>query len=181
MSHECYSVADGLLTIRSYAIRELLDRLVAQFARLAHEVDAELLESLRGIRPRAASVPLFSTVTGRAVAGPELDAQYWYRNVRHPVLFADAIGEQIRAGHKLFLEIGAHPILRNDLAECLRENGASGTVLNSLRRLAPERATLLGTAGQLHILGSDLDWTRLLPAGATVKLPSYPFQPEVHR
>jgi NADPH:quinone reductase-like Zn-dependent oxidoreductase/SAM-dependent methyltransferase/short-subunit dehydrogenase/acyl carrier protein len=125
-------------------------------------------------------VPLFSTVTGRAVAGPELDARYWYRNVRHPVLFADAIREQIRAGHKLFLEIGAHPILRNDLAECLKENGASGTVLNSLRRLAPERATLLGTAGQLHIFGSDLDWSRLLPAAATVKLPAYPFQPEVH-
>jgi hybrid polyketide synthase/nonribosomal peptide synthetase FtdB len=79
-------------------------------------LEAELLESLHGIRPRAASVPLFSTVTGRAVAGPELDARYWYRNVRQPVLFADAIGEQIRAGHKLFLEIGAHPILRNDLA-----------------------------------------------------------------
>jgi acyl transferase domain-containing protein/acyl carrier protein/phospholipid N-methyltransferase len=143
-------------------------------------LEAELLESLRGIRPRAASVPLFSTVTGRAVVGPELDARYWYRNVRQPVLFADAVGEQIRAGHKLFLEIGAHPILRNDLAECLKENGASGTVLSSLRRHAPERATLLGTAGRLYVLGSDLDWTRLLPAGAAVKLPSYPFQPEVH-
>jgi len=143
-------------------------------------LEAELLESLRGIRPRAASMPLFSTVTGRVVTGPELDARYWYRNVRRPVLFADAVGEQIRAGHKLFLEIGAHPILRNDLAECLKENGASGTVLSSLRRHAPERATLLGTAGRLYILGSDLDWTRLLPAGTTVKLPSYPFQPEVH-
>ena len=76
--------------------------------------------------------------------------------MRQPVLFADAVGEQIRAGHKLFLEIGAHPILRNDLAECLKENGASGTVLSSLRRHVPERATLLGTAGQLYILGSDL-------------------------
>ena len=52
-------------------------------------LEAELLESLHGIRPRAASVPLFSTVTGRAVAGPELDARYWFRNVRQPVLFAE--------------------------------------------------------------------------------------------
>lgn len=44
-SNEGYSVNDGLLTIRSYTVRDVLDRLVGQFARWAHEVGAELLVS----------------------------------------------------------------------------------------------------------------------------------------
>lgn len=44
-SNEGYSVADGLLTIRSYVVRELLERIAGQFARWAHEVSAELMVS----------------------------------------------------------------------------------------------------------------------------------------
>ena len=43
--------------------------------------------------------------------GSKLDARYWYRNVREPVLFHDTIGKLIEAGHRVFLEIGAHPVL----------------------------------------------------------------------
>jgi seryl-tRNA synthetase len=45
MSNEGYSVTDGLLTIRSYVVRDALDRLAGQFTRWAHDVNAELLVS----------------------------------------------------------------------------------------------------------------------------------------
>ena len=97
-------------------------------------LEADLLEGLRNIRPQVASIPFFSTVTGSALAGPEVDANYWYRNVRQPVLFYDTITELAEAGHRTFLELGAHPILRHDIAQCLGEKAAGGAMLCSLRR-----------------------------------------------
>ena len=80
------------------------------------QLESELVECLRDIRPRPASTPFYSTVTSTALRGPELDAFYWYRNVREPVLFHETLGKVIEAGHRVFVEIGAHPILRHDIA-----------------------------------------------------------------
>jgi acyl transferase domain-containing protein/SAM-dependent methyltransferase/acyl carrier protein len=145
------------------------------------QIETELLECLSGIRPRRASKPFISTVTGTTLAGTELDGAYWYRNVRQSVLFSDAMGELIGAGHRLFLEIGAHPILRVDIAGCLRERSTQGAALGSLRRAERERASLLGSLGELYTLGCEIDWQRLFPSDLTaVQLPLYPFQAETH-
>ena len=137
----------------------------------------ELIECLRDIRPLQASTPFFSTVTGTALTGSEIDGQYWYQNIRQPVLFHDTMERVIDAGHRVFLEIGAHPILRRDIVECLNEKSLAGTTVGSLRRDQPERATLLGSLGRLFCVGAEIDWRKLLPTDAArVKLPPYPFQ-----
>ena len=41
------------------------------------QLEQELLECLRDPRPRPASTPFFSTVTGTALSGREIDAKYW--------------------------------------------------------------------------------------------------------
>jgi acyl transferase domain-containing protein/NADPH:quinone reductase-like Zn-dependent oxidoreductase/short-subunit dehydrogenase/acyl carrier protein len=143
------------------------------------QLRADILEVLHHIRPRPASTPFFSTVTGTALAGSELDAKYWYRNIREPVLFSDTMGELIKTGHRVFLELGAHPILRYDIGECLKEKSVQGTALCSLRRQESERAALLGSHGRMYTLGAEIDWRKLFPTGTpTVKLPRYPFQRE---
>ena len=145
------------------------------------QLETELVECLRNIQPRPASIPLFSTVTGTALAGPEMDALYWYRNIRQPVLFQDTIGQAIGSGHRLFLEIGAHPVLRRDIAECLREKGLGGTPLSSLRRGDRDGAALLGSLGRLYTLGAEIEWPKLYPFGvAAINLPRYPFQADSH-
>ncbi|MBI4551429.1 MAG: type I polyketide synthase, partial [Candidatus Latescibacteria bacterium] len=141
----------------------------------------ELLESLRCLQPRPAAIPLFSTVTGQQVDGSELDAAYWWRNVRAPVRFAAAIDALIQTGSHLFLEIGPHPVLAASIQECLAAAGKDGTVLYTLRRQEPERATMLGSLGILYTLGYLVDWKRLYPSGGRfVRLPSYPWQRERH-
>jgi acyl transferase domain-containing protein/NADPH:quinone reductase-like Zn-dependent oxidoreductase/acyl carrier protein len=145
------------------------------------QLEQELLECLRDLKPRAASTPFFSTVTGTALSGREIDAKYWYRNVRQPVLFHDTVGKVIESGHRVFLELGAHPILRHDIAQCLSEKSVAGATLGSLRRDDRERAALLGSLGRLYTLGAEIDWRKLHPAGAkAVKLPAYPFQADSH-
>jgi acyl transferase domain-containing protein len=137
----------------------------------------ELLASLRGIRPGRARVPLFSTVTGRRVEGPELGADYWWRNVRQTVRFAEGIDGLIRLGSHAVLELSPHPVLLSSVAECYQERGREADLLASLRRHEPERATLLRSLGRLHTLGQPIDWRAVLPGPHRfVRLPSYPWQ-----
>jgi acyl transferase domain-containing protein/NADPH:quinone reductase-like Zn-dependent oxidoreductase/acyl carrier protein len=145
------------------------------------QIETELVESLRKIRPQPASTPFVSTVTGTPLLGTELDGGHWYRNTRQPVLFSDAMAEVIKAGHRVFIEIGAHPVLRYDIASCMQENTIQGTTLCSIRRGDRERAAMLGSLGRLYTLGAKIDWRKIFPADATaIKLPSYPFQAQKH-
>jgi thioester reductase-like protein len=142
-------------------------------------VREELAESLAGLQPQTGSVKIFSTVTGKLAEGTDYDAEYWWRNVRQSVLFAPAIDAVIAAGQTHFLEISPHPVLSNSMSECLTTAEALGLVLPSLRRQKPERATLLGTLGALHVNGHEVDWTALYPqASAAIRLPEYPWQKE---
>jgi acyl transferase domain-containing protein/acyl carrier protein/ubiquinone/menaquinone biosynthesis C-methylase UbiE len=145
------------------------------------QIETELVESLRDITPRPAAIPFISTVTGSPLVGTELDGGHWYRNTRQPVLFSSAITEVVKAGPRVFIEIGAHPVLRYDIASCVQENSVQGTTLCSIRRADRERAAMLGSLGRLYTLGVEIDWRRIFPAEASViKLPSYPFQPQKH-
>ena len=78
----------------------------------------ELLAALEGIEPRAASLPMFSTVTGQRVAGPELGPDYWWDNVRRTVRFADGVDRLIEHGSDTVIELSAHPALAAAVAEC---------------------------------------------------------------
>src|SRR6185295_8044559 len=44
----------------------------------------ELEAALAGVTPRAAAVPMFSTVTTGPISGRALDHHYWGRNLREP-------------------------------------------------------------------------------------------------
>ena len=78
-----------------------------------HQMDPirdDLLKSLADIKPRSGRIPFISTVTGSTIDGSELDAEYWWRNVRDPVKFERGVAKIIDRGIGLFLELGPHPI-----------------------------------------------------------------------
>ncbi|HWY77005.1 MAG TPA: acyltransferase domain-containing protein, partial [Verrucomicrobiae bacterium] len=142
-------------------------------------IKEELLRSLGQIELSPAKLPMLSTVTGRPTDGLDLDAGYWWRNVREPVRFDAAIDALAQQGRRVFLELSAHPALLFSITECLAHRATSGVVLPSLRRQEKERAALLGSLGALHAAGSPVDWHALYPAGGgDVILPSYPWHRE---
>jgi len=144
-------------------------------------VRQDLAVSLEGLKAAPAQVPLISTVTGRVSAGLDLEADYWWRNMRHPVEFSSAIQALIEDDFTVFLEIGPHPILGRYVTECLAAQDRKGWVLPSLYREKGEQATLMGSLGSLYTLGHSPDWDRLYPnGGECVRLPSYPWQKERH-
>ncbi|MBE8987608.1 type I polyketide synthase [Nostoc sp. LEGE 12450] len=139
----------------------------------------KLVETLDQLQPQAAKIPIFSTVTGQSRNGADFDAAYWGRNLQQPVRFAPAIEELVNAGQTIFLEISPHPVLSGYISQCLSHLDQQGTVLSSLRRGQPERATLLSSLGNLYNLGFTVDWKQLYPSEfQVVSLPSYPWQRE---
>jgi acyl transferase domain-containing protein len=75
----------------------------------------QLLAALADITPHQASVPFYSTVHGQPHDTPldttTLDADYWYRNLRHTIDFHDTTHALLNQGHTTFLEISPHPLL----------------------------------------------------------------------
>ena len=135
--------------------------LKVNYAFHTHQMDPlrdELIESLASIQPQAGHIPFLSTVTGGLFPGEQLDATYWWHNVRRPVLFEPAITKSIQSGSTKFLEVGAHPSMQSSLNECLTAQHAEGHALHSLARQTDESLSLLTHLAQLHIGSVEIDW-----------------------
>ena len=136
----------------------------------------ELRDSLSDIRPRAGKIPLVSTVTGAAVDGSEMGAEYWWSNVRQVVRFAEAIRNSSSETAHAFVEIGPHPTLESSIKETLAATRSPVVVVNSLRRESDESLELLTGVGRLHVAGVPLDWAAInQSSGRYVPLPAYPW------
>ena len=142
-------------------------------------IEGELRTSLAGLRPRPTAVPLYSTVTGAPVEGSGLDADYWYRNLREPVAFADATRALLDAGHDLFIEVSPHPVLLVGIEGVAEEAGREVTAVGTLRRDHGGPDQLLAALAEAWCGGAAVDWRGLLPEQPDrrpVPLPTYPFE-----
>ncbi|WP_376775857.1 SDR family NAD(P)-dependent oxidoreductase [Kutzneria kofuensis] len=149
----------------------------ASHSAVVEELEAELLDVLAPITPRSASVPFFSTVTGDWVDGSELSASYWYTNLRETVRFAEANRALLAGGHRVLLEVSAHPVLTVPMQATVEDVGVDAVVLGSLRRDDGGWDRFLTSAGEAFARGVAVDWLSVFPAGAkTVDLPTYAFQ-----
>jgi len=135
----------------------------------------ELREALAELRPGAAKVPFYSSVTGKRLDGTE-DAGYWCDNVRDLVRFDEVLRALVEDGFGVFVEQGGHPALTMPLTAACAESG--GVVAGSLRREVGGMAPLHQALGVLHTQGQPVDWAALLGDGADriVPLPTYAFQ-----
>ena len=171
------------------AIEEIRARLEARsvFCRLVRvdvashspQIDGlreELLASLEGLVPMAASVPIWSTTDGKPVYGTDLDAAYWVRNLREPVRFGPVVQTIAAEGPVLCWEISPHPVLLPALQEIL---GPDDLSLAPLRRGEPEYSALLTAVGEAYVAGGPVSWGEVVGGGARfTRLPTYPWQRE---
>ena len=80
-------------------------------------VRERLLGELASVVPRRVEVPFYSTVDGGLVDTGGLDAGYWWRNLREPVLFAPTVQVLVGAGFRAFVEVSSHPVVSVGLEE----------------------------------------------------------------
>ncbi|MBM7815047.1 type I polyketide synthase [Saccharothrix algeriensis] len=141
-----------------------------------------LRAALAGLVPAATAIPLVSTVTGARVDGTELGPEYWWRNVREPVRFADAVTEVLAGGADVLVEVGPHPVLRGYLRKLAATRPRTPTaVVPTLRRHADGPAAVRTAVAAVLAAGGRVDWDRYFPTpGRVVDLPAYPWQRERH-
>ncbi|WP_213455460.1 KR domain-containing protein, partial [Rhizomonospora bruguierae] len=139
--------------------------------RVSHAFHSVLMEPMlddfatvvEGLTFNPPTIPIVSTVgTDTAMDTPE----YWVRQVRATVRYADAIDTARSEGVTRILEVGPDAIL-TPLTE-----GA----VPAARREQSETETLIGAVAQLHTTGQRVDWAAVLPKANVVDLPTYPFQ-----
>ncbi|WP_405696700.1 type I polyketide synthase [Streptomyces sp. NBC_01185] len=136
-----------------------------------------LREQLTGLAPADAGIAFYSSVTGERVTGPELDADYWCRNLRRPVRFDRAL-ERLRAdGFGIFVEVSPHPVLGIALAQGTEADGTA-VVVGSLRRGHGGIEQALRALAELHVQGVPIPWKRVFPTSDTRRadLPTYAFE-----
>lgn len=143
-------------------------------------IRGELEAALEHIRPQHGALPMYSTTTGEIEDGARLDAAYWGKNLRQPVLFYPAVERLLADGFDAFVEVNAHPVLTHSLTDSIQQSGRDAVVTGSLRRNADEQQELLGALGALHAAGYPVDFRRLYPDGTCLRLPVYPWQRERH-
>ncbi|WP_225805614.1 type I polyketide synthase, partial [Streptomyces sp. NK15101] len=113
-----------------------------------------LATELKDVTPQSGRISFHSTVTGGVLDTTELDASYWFRNLRSKVRLADVVG-QLAAPDVVFVEVSAHPVLVSGIAETL---GDTGAVVGTLRRDAGSRERFVESAAEAWSHGVAIDW-----------------------
>ncbi len=151
--------------------------LKVSYAFHSHHMDVvrqDVPDSLRGLEPCEPTLAVYSTVSGRRAVPGDFDAGYWWRNVREPVQFADAMAAILGEGCDLVVEVGPHPVLSGPVKECAMHAGRRVNVVPSLKRGQPERAGMLASLATLYASGLDVDWERVHPGrGRVAPFPVY--------
>ncbi|MEW2080000.1 type I polyketide synthase, partial [Streptomyces sp. NPDC013433] len=139
---------------------------------------AEFRTVLEGVSYAAPQIPVVSDLTGEVAAPGQLeDPEYWVRQVREPVRFADGVTALDVRNGTVLLEVGPDGVLTAMARECL--GPASDTLaVPAVRRGRPERAALVSALGALHAHGTPVDWSVFFTGhgDAPVDLPTYAFQ-----
>ncbi|MFE2562170.1 beta-ketoacyl synthase N-terminal-like domain-containing protein, partial [Streptomyces sp. NPDC059352] len=145
-------------------------------------IQEELLQLLAPVTPSSGTIPFYSTARGDFLDTAELDAAYWYRNLRGRVGFEPAVRALVGNGAKLFVELSPHPVLTMAVDEIVQDLDAAGRVrsVGSLRRGEGGPARFATSLAEAHVGGAAIDWhTFFAGTGAErVQLPTYAFQRE---
>ena len=142
-------------------------------------IEADFQVALSDLQPKNSRIAFYSTVTGGLLAGIELGGNYWWRNIRQPVLFERAINSIQSSGFNVFVEVGPHPISQSYINDCLKDKGTEGRVISTLVRGDGGPDRVWSAASQIMIAGAPVDWKTFFPRrGKFMQLPNYPWQRE---
>jgi acyl transferase domain-containing protein len=144
-----------------------------------------LVEAAKGIELSSPQIPYISNVTGSWIADAQLrDPDYWGRQMRGCVRFADGIATLLKDAERVFVELGPGTALSNLARQQLKETASGATV--ATMRQAQEKisdvAVAVGALGKLWIGGAALNWSLFYDQQRRhrIALPTYPFERTPH-
>ena len=148
-------------------------------------VAAPLAAAVAAVQRHPPTIPLLSNLTGGWLSDDQaMDPDYWARQLREPVRFADGLATLLEGADHVLVEIGPG----RSLLSLARQHPACGAGRALLRSLPgavdagePERC-VVEAAGGLWLAGVDLDWRAFHAPARPVKaiLPGHPLQRQRH-
>ena len=141
----------------------LMQPMLAEFAQIAGEVTYH-----------SPQIDLISNVTGKNITDEIANPKYWCQHISQTVRFSESMACLYEQGYRVFLEIGAKPILLGMGRNCLPQE--DNIWLPSLRPQL-EIEQLLQSLAQLYVRGVKINWVNFEQnSGKITSLPTYPFQ-----
>ncbi|KAA5835099.1 SDR family NAD(P)-dependent oxidoreductase [Saccharopolyspora hirsuta] len=139
-------------------------------------IEDELRAVVADVVPNSPDIPFFSTVDCEWL--DSLSGDYWYRNLRQQVRFAEATAVLVESGYRVFVEVSAHPVLAVAVQETLEQHDADAVVTGTLRRDEGGLVRFAASLAELFVRGVEVDWTRFFEGlnPRWVDLPTYAFQ-----
>jgi acyl transferase domain-containing protein/NADPH:quinone reductase-like Zn-dependent oxidoreductase/acyl carrier protein len=146
-------------------------------------VEAPLCNDLAALEPRPSRVTFISTVEAAVLAGPELDATYWWRNVREPVLFQESVALAAQTGARVFVKIGPSGTLVADIKEAAESVGAAVAAFSVHQQKPTAEDPFRRAVAEAVARGAGIDETIAFgdDPGPVDGLPAYPWQRKTYR
>ncbi len=170
------------------AIQKILERLQlegikSQPLKVSHAFHSPLMVPILDAFEKAAApvrfsppeIGLVANLTGRLANAETLSrTAYWRRHIREAVRFSSGVETLHQQGYRIFLEIGANPVLLGLGSKCIPE----GVWLPSLRQGRNDWEQMLVSLATLYSHGVAIDWAGFDSGYSRRKvvLPTYPFQ-----
>ncbi len=149
----------------------------------SHAMDGQqdaLRTALADIKPVPARIPYASATTGTVLTGPELDAGYWWQNLREAVRFTTAVAALCDLGCDMFFDVGPDSGRGGQLPRPGRE-APRWVAAPALQPDATGPEALRTAVARLLAGGAQADPDVFFPRpGRVVDLPAYPWQRTSH-
>jgi phthiocerol/phenolphthiocerol synthesis type-I polyketide synthase C len=150
---------------------------------LMSPVEEPFCANLTGLQPKRSLVCFISTVVADILSGPELDAQYWWRNVRDPVHFMEGIELAMRRGARVFVKIGPGGTLVGDIKETAESQGSTIAAFSVHQQKSAAGDPFSRAVAQALAQGAEVDAAIAFgdDPGPAENLPAYPWRRKVYR
>jgi amino acid adenylation domain-containing protein len=180
------TVISGPLHELDAVIAQLRDQGIrAERLSVSHAFHSPLMEPILGefrkfakqFSAAKSNIPVASNLTGTLLDDLPLDADYWTRHIREPVLFQRGMESLIASGCDTFMEIGASPTLMGMARRFAPNRGADALWLPSLRKGQDDEHILYGSLAELWTQGINVSWSgfHAHDSKRRTSLPGHPF------
>ena len=160
---------------------------VAFHSPMLNQLQAPFRDQLSGrLKPKPATIPLYSTSLDVSRDGRLRDADYWINNMMKPVWLRKAIQEACEDGYRSFLEVSSHPIVIHSVRETIKGCGLEDkdTVKAcTMRRDSSAKQSIKLSIAQMFVRGVRIDfsamfgdkrlWCRNVPRTQWLQQPYY--------
>ena len=155
-----------------------LDLDYAFHGRFMDPTEKPLLRDLAGLKPSTGTTKMVSTVTGSVLDGTQFGGTYWWRNIREPVRFSEAVQEATRQGARIFVEVGPRATLMSHIGDAIEPLGIDNATVGVMHKKASGGDPIARALAAALVQGAAVDEPTVFgdpPAGA-LDLPTYPWQ-----